>query len=108
MAQENEMNLKAENADALEKERRAATMDAIAETRKAFLENHQKNTARHLEKLAKSVGVNQDTALRHSEAAAVEKEYKAVEDEWLLRKEELMSSRKELAEVEHERLVIVF
>lgn len=91
--------------DALDAERRIKTMDAISDTRKAFLDSHMRNTARHLTTLAKGVGANTEAGVRDQEAEEVEIEYGAVEDEWLKRKEELMEAREVIVNREKDRYV---
>jgi hypothetical protein len=103
MTEEDGRKDKMDADDALDKERRVKTMDAIAETRKAFLESHMRNTARHLTTLSKGVGASTEAGIRETEMRGVEGEYVAVEDEWKKRREELIEARDVIGRREKER-----
>lgn len=103
VAQEENLLSRALSADAVEKEHRAASMDSIKDSRKAFLEGHMKNTAKHLNSLAKSVGMNHDKNIVNHEREQLDAEYGQVEDEWEARRRELILAREEITRREMDR-----
>lgn len=84
---------------AKDKEKRVQVFDEIANTRQEFIDLHMKNTARHLNDVARSVRCVQELEGENDDAI-----FQEIEDEWLYRKEEMLKAREEVSKKERERI----
>ncbi|KAI8905481.1 WD40-repeat-containing domain protein [Gorgonomyces haynaldii] len=104
LGQEKSRQQRRAEMDLAEKDKRAAAINTIAQVRRSFVDNQQNATAKHISDIAKAVGENEKTHWRELNQRDFDDQFQKLEEEWKERREQLILARKDLSEIQKNRM----